>query len=50
MYLIGDASVTQTPLGLHATKGIGLKLALYIGNYKGGRNESFMFGVDTTTD
>ena len=25
---------------------IGLKLDLYISNYKGGRNESFMYGVD----
>ena len=44
--LIGDASKVQTPLGLHHTRGIGLVLPKFIGNYKGGRNESFMYGFD----
>jgi hypothetical protein len=48
-YLLGSASVTQTPQGLSHTKQIGLKLSYYIANYKGGRNESFMYGVDKNT-
>jgi hypothetical protein len=48
-YLIGDASTTHTPKGLFATKTVGLKLNYYIANYKGGRNESFMYGVDNET-
>jgi hypothetical protein len=49
IYLLGDASVLQTPLGLSQTKDIGFKLNLYIANYKGGRNESYMYGVDRLT-
>ena len=45
-YLIGEASTLQTPLGLSKYGNLGLKLSLYISNYKGGRNESFMYGVD----
>ena len=48
-YLIGDSSRVQTPLGLQNIGKTGLKLSLYIGNYKGGRNESFMYGIDTQT-
>jgi hypothetical protein len=36
----------QTPKGLFKTRETGLKLSYYISNYKGGRNESFMYGVD----
>ena len=45
-FLIGEASSLQTPLGLSKFGELGLKLSLYISNYKGGRNESFMYGVD----
>jgi len=45
-YLIGEASIIQTPLGLSKIGDLGLKMSLYISNYKGGRNESFMYGVD----
>jgi hypothetical protein len=48
-YLLGDSSATQTPKGLLTTSQIGLKLSYYIGNYKGGRNEDFMYGVDNET-
>jgi hypothetical protein len=44
--LIGDANAVQTPIGLYHSPEIGLKLSLFISNYKGGRNESFMYGVD----
>lgn len=47
--MIGDAASVQTPQGLRATSDVGLKLSYYIANYKGGRNESFMFGVDRET-
>ena len=45
-HLIGDASRVQTPLGLHKVGDTGLKLGMYIANYKGGRNESFMYGYE----
>lgn len=45
-HLLGDVSATLTPKGLLSTEKTGLKLSYYIGNYKGGRNESFMYGVD----
>lgn len=48
-YLLGDSSATQTPKGLLTTSQTGLKLSYYIANYKGGRNEDFMYGVDIDT-
>jgi len=48
-YLIGDASKTSTPRGLFSAGAIGLKTNLYIANYKGGRNESFLYGIDRST-
>jgi len=48
-YLLGDASKTQTPKGLFWTGQTGLKLSLYISNFKGGRNESFMYGAENET-
>lgn len=48
-YLIGDSSSVQTPKGLNEMSNVGLHLSLYIANFKGGRNESFMYGVDTST-
>jgi hypothetical protein len=44
--LIGNSDEVQTPKGLFYTEEVGLHLSYYIGNYKGGRNESFMYGVD----
>lgn len=45
-YLLGDVSKSMTPKGLHALKEVGFVLPYYIANYKGGRNECFMFGID----
>jgi len=45
-YLLGDASTTITPKGLNVIKQIGFVLPYYIANYKGGRNECFMFGLE----
>lgn len=47
--LIGNPEEVQTPKGLFATKDTGLHLSYFIGNYKGGRNESFMYGTDEQT-
>ena len=48
-YLIGDVSSTITPKGLNELKDIGIILPKYIANYKGGRNECFMYGIDRNT-
>lgn len=45
-YLISNSASTQTPRGLFFVGDVGLKFSLYIANYKGGRNESFMYGVN----
>lgn len=47
--LIGDTSNVQTPRGLFASNELGLKISMFIGNFKGGRNECFMYGTDTET-
>ena len=49
-YFLGDTPATLTPKGLLAVGKTGLKLNYYIGNYKGGRNEAFMYGVDENVD
>ena len=49
-YLLGDVSATMTPKGLNVVKDIGFVLPYYIANYKGGRNECFMYGVDRDTE
>lgn len=43
---MNDSSKTQTPKGLFSVGSIGLNISKYIANYKGGRNESFMYGID----
>jgi hypothetical protein len=48
-YLLGDTSATITPIGLNMLKNVGLVLPYFTANYKGGRNESFMYGLDTET-
>ena len=48
-YLLGDVSSTMTPKGLNAVKDVGFVLPYFLANYKGGRNECFMYGVDRTT-
>lgn len=45
-YLLGDVSASITPKGLNVLQRIGFVLPYYIANYKGGRNECFMFGID----
>jgi hypothetical protein len=47
--LLGNSEEVQTPKGLFYTGDVGLHLSYFIGNYKGGRNESFMYGVDPET-
>jgi len=48
-YSLGNVSSTLTPKGLNTVKEIGYVLPFYIANYKGGRNECFMYGIDRTT-
>jgi len=45
-YTMGDTGKLFTPKGLSEIGIVGLKLPLYISNYKGGRNESFMYGIN----
>jgi hypothetical protein len=45
-YFIGDTSRFLTPKGMIDNTSAGLGINYYIANYKGGRNESFMYGVD----
>ena len=49
-YLLGDVSKSMTPKGLHALQEVGFVLPYYIANYKGGRNECFMYGMDKETN
>ena len=48
--LMGNTNEVQTPKGLFATGDVGLHMSYYIGNYKGGRNESYMYGADNRSD
>jgi hypothetical protein len=43
---MGNAYEIKTPKGLFATGDTGIYLSHYIANYKGGRNESFMYGAE----
>jgi hypothetical protein len=42
-YLLGNSEEIQTPKGLFYYGEVGLHLSYYIGIYKGGRNESFLY-------
>lgn len=46
LHLIGDSGTTQTPQGLYKTKDVGRKISMFISNYRGGRNESYMYGIN----
>lgn len=48
-YLMGNADEIQTPKGLFSTRNVGTHMSYFIANYKGGRNESFMYGMDDNT-
>ena len=48
-YILGDNSTSLTPKGLNVIQQIGFVLPYYIANYKGGRNECFMYGIDRDT-
>lgn len=45
---MGDTTESLTPKGLGVLGLTGLKLPYFISNFKGGRNECFMFGIDET--
>jgi len=46
---MGNSDEMQTPKGPSASGDVGLHKSYYIGKYKGGRNESFMYGTDKET-
>ena len=48
-YLLGDVSNSITPKGLNVLNKAGYILPYYIANYKGSRNECFMYGLDQST-
>ena len=48
-YLMGNADEIQTPKGLFASRDVGAHLSYFIANYKGGRNESFMYGSEESS-
>jgi len=48
-FKMGNANELQTPKALDTSKEIGTHISYFIANYKGGRNESFMYGVDEET-
>jgi hypothetical protein len=43
---MGEPNEIMTPVGIDRSGYASLSLPMYIANYKGGRNESFMYGVD----
>lgn len=45
-FTFGSLSKMLTPKGINASGTTGLALNYYIASYRGGRNESFMFGID----
>lgn len=48
-YPLGDVASSITPKGLNEISKIGFVLPYYTANYKGGRNECFMYGMDRDT-
>jgi hypothetical protein len=46
IYKLGDPGEIFSPKALSALGNIGTFMSLFINNYKGGRNESFMYGID----
>lgn len=49
-YLLGNVASTLTPKGWNFVRRSGCILPLYIANYKGGRKECFMYGIDRETE
>lgn len=46
---MGSPTQMFTPRSLNQFKFVGLDMPMFIASYKGGRNESFMYGKDTKT-
>jgi len=49
-YLVGDVTSSITPKGMNVIQTIGFVLPYFIANYKGGRNECFMYGIDRDSE
>jgi len=45
-YKIGDFDSLYTPKALQSTGNVGLVLPMFLGSFRGGRNESYAFGID----
>jgi hypothetical protein len=45
-YLLGNVGDIVTPKGLISVVDLGLDLNYFVASYRGGRNESYMYGVD----
>ena len=41
-----DFQRSMTPKGMIDTRDLTLMIGEFVSNYKGGRNESFMYGID----
>jgi hypothetical protein len=49
MIPLGDIQKINNPKGITALGLIGEKLNLFTGTFRGGRNESFVYGIDKST-
>jgi len=47
LYPLGDAQKTHTPKGVSSLGIVGESLNLFLGAFRGGRNECFAYGIDT---
>jgi len=48
-YPLGNVQETFNPKGIRSTGDIGENLSLFIGSFRGGRNECFAYGIDKDT-
>ena len=44
-YILGDSVKVSTPLGVNHLGSLGSVYSMFIGSFKGGRNESFVYGI-----
>jgi hypothetical protein len=47
-YPLGNVQTSLTPRGITSLGKIGEELSLYIGSFRGGRNECYTYGIDKT--
>jgi hypothetical protein len=49
-YHVGNFSKLFTPKGIQTTENLALITPMFVGGYRGGRNESFAYGFERSTD